>query len=52
MCRVSNFKWMRSDEQKLRMCMTRTEKPVVGDYIDCYDGHAKVIESSSVFLNI
>jgi hypothetical protein len=29
--------------------MTRTEKPVVSDYIDCCDGHAKVIENSSVF---
>jgi hypothetical protein len=30
--------------------MTRTEKPVVGDYIDCCEGHAKVIENNSVFV--
>jgi len=41
---------MSSDEQKLRMCVTRTEKLVVGDYIDCCDGYAKVIENSSVFV--
>jgi hypothetical protein len=41
--RVCNFKWIRNDEQKLRVYMTRTEKPVVGDYIDCCDGHEKVI---------
>jgi hypothetical protein len=41
---------MDSDEEKLRMCMTRTEKPVVGDYIDCCDGHAKVIENGYVFV--
>lgn len=49
-CRICNFKWMSSDEQKLRMCVTRTEKLVVGDYIDCCDGYAKVIENSSVFV--
>jgi len=49
-CNVCNFKWLRSNEQKLRMYMTRTEKPVVGDYSDCCDGHAKVIENNSVFV--
>jgi hypothetical protein len=30
--------------------MTRTEKPVVGDYSDYCDEHAKVIENSSGFV--
>jgi hypothetical protein len=48
--RVCNCKWLRGDEQKLRVCLTRTEKLVVGDYIDCCDGNAKVIANSSVFV--
>lgn len=50
MCKFCNFKWIHSDEQNLRMCMTRNEETVADDYIYCFDGHAKVTENSSVFV--